>query len=158
MTVIAWDGFDIAADKAATYGESQHKVTKIFRMPDGKVVGYTGMESSGSALIAWLKSGANPENFPAIQKTENWSRLIVANWDGCVYYEIEPYPIEVEDDFFAWGSGKDFALGAMSAGKTAKDAVLITNGLCTSCGIGVDVFNLRARPDRASQNTSTRPF
>lgn len=42
--------------------------------------------------------------------------------------------------FWAAGSGADYAMGAMAAGKDAKEAVEIACRFDINCGLGVDVL------------------
>jgi len=70
-------------------------------------------------MVHWYKSGADVGAWPDIQKTDDWARLIVFGSHGLKYYEQTPIAINVEDPFFAFGSGMDVALGAMAMGATA---------------------------------------
>jgi ATP-dependent protease HslVU (ClpYQ) peptidase subunit len=49
----------------------------------------------------------------------------------------------VEDPFMAWGSGRDFALGAMAMGATAREAVAVACRFNVYCGNGIDAFDLK---------------
>jgi hypothetical protein len=50
--------------------------------------------------------------------------------------------LRITHPFIAIGNGGDFAIGAMAAGKSARQAVRIANRLSSSCGFGVDVVRL----------------
>jgi hypothetical protein len=45
----------------------------------------------------------------------------------------------IRHPFIAIGNGGDFALGALAAGESAREAVRIASRLSASCGFGVDV-------------------
>ena len=53
----------------------------------------------------------------------------------------------IEDRFHAWGSGRDFAMGAMQVGVDAVEAVRVANRHCVSCGNGIDHFDLTDKAD-----------
>lgn len=142
MTVIAWDGKTLAADKRACNGTLRSVTTKIRRV--GKdLVGYTGDASEGEELLAWFRFGADPEKFPAHLRSDSqhWARLVVVTPKREVLvFERGPHPVVFEDRFFAAGSGRDFALAAMHLGKSATEAVEVASVFDTSCGDGMDAL------------------
>lgn len=138
MTVIAWDGKSIAADKQATNIDMRATTTKLKRLESGIVLGWTGGWDYALALVEWFEG---KREWPKFQEDKDkWSRLIVVENGIARMYEQETVPLIVEDPFMAWGSGRDFAMGAMAMGATAKEAVEVANRFCTSCGLGVDVI------------------
>lgn len=143
MSVIAWDGATLAADKRGSGGTSILTTTKIFRINDC-LVGYTGQLVFGEQILAWFKAGENIADFPPSQRDkDDWALLLVVRPDGKLQiYERTPYPATYEDKLFAVGSGADYALAAMHCGKTAAEAVALTNLLNSSCGNGVDILRI----------------
>lgn len=143
MTVIAWDGKTLAADKRACIGSMIRTTTKIFRVGDC-LVGYSGEACFGEQMVAWFKAGAKVDDFPAAQRDkDDWCGLLVIHPDGKIAkYERTPYPLCFEDGQFAFGSGRDYALAAMYCGKTAAEAVEVTCALDNGCGNGVDTLEL----------------
>jgi hypothetical protein len=148
MTVIAWDGHTLAADKRGSGGNSILTTTKIFRVK-GCLVGYTGQLVFGQQMLAWFEAGENIPDFPPSQRDkDDWSLLLVVRPSGKLQlYERVPYPVTYEDKLFAVGSGADYALAAMHCGKTAAEAVELTSRLDSSCGNGVDILSLCEQPD-----------
>ncbi len=142
MSVIAWDGNTLAADKRASSGTLIGTTTKIFRIDQATLCGYTGDAAFGEQMVAWYKAGAHPEAFPASQRDkDDWARLIVVKQGFSPFeYERTPHPIRNEDTLRAWGSGRDFALAALHLGKTAKEAVELACRLDSACGNGVDTL------------------
>lgn len=63
MTVIAWDGCTLAADKRASSGGIARTVTKIERH-EGCLIAMTGCWDTGAEMREWFKAGADPEKFP----------------------------------------------------------------------------------------------
>lgn len=144
MTVIAWDGMSIAADKRALNEYRPITVTKLFRVPDGSaILAVSGELSYGMVLVGWYSAGADPEKWPHFQRDKDeWVALICVKKDGLYRYERTPIPHKIHDPFYAVGSGRDYALAAMYLGKSAKEAVEVTNALSAACGNGVDVMSL----------------
>ncbi len=147
MTVIAFDGKSISADKMAVESGLIRKCTKIFLIRHftyGKcIVAISGDLAGGHQLIKWFNAGEEAKDWPENQKTDNWSRLIILSKDGLFLYEQLCQKIFIEDQVFACGSGRDFAMGAMLQGASAMSAVAIASRLCDSCGEGIDTFSLK---------------
>ena len=142
MSVIAWDGERLAADKLASCGSLARTTTKIFRVGEA-LAGYAGDADMGEELLAWFKDGSDPAKFPASQRDrENFTGLLVIRHGGHEIwkYERTPYPIRFPPQQFAIGSGRDFALAAMRCGRDAVAAVDIACIFDTGCGNGVDVL------------------
>lgn len=137
MTVIAWDGTALAADRQTGYGEQKYESEKLWKLDNGEVLAIAGDLAYALKLAEWYKAGADPTKYP--NKTgEDWGRIVVASHRGCVTYEGYGMAIPVRAKFAAWGSGRDFALGALAMGADARRAVEITNAHCASCGLGID--------------------
>jgi hypothetical protein len=120
-------------------------------------------------MAQWWVSGARPDTFPAIQRTDDWARLIVfADGHPPLVYEVAPRPTVHYGPFGAWGSGRDFAIGAMAAGADAAAAVRAAIQFDTNCGGEIDVrpsgcvIAKLARPDelagRFMMTAGTVPF
>ena len=139
MTVIAWDGSVLAADKQATNAGLRMKATKIHKI-NGCICAVSGDWDRAQALLHWFGQGANPESYPESQKSDNdFVGMVVVRPDNTVVkYERTPYPYPVEDKLFSIGSGRDFALGAMASGANAIQAVHIASRFESGCGLGVD--------------------
>lgn len=142
MSVIAWDGKSIVADKMASLCGMQSKVTKLFKLNDGKIGGVVGDLAQGLVLVEWYNNGRDEKSWPAFQKDDDFTYLIVADSDGVVFYEQQPIAIKVEDEFHAWGSGCGYAMAAMYMGADAKKAVEVACHFDSYCGNGIDEFIL----------------
>lgn len=146
MSVIAWDGRQLAADKRASMGGLIASTTKIFRVEDKQfgeaLVGYSGNADAGEEMLAWFSAGHDPTTFPPSQRDkDDWAGLLVAWRDGNLWkYERTPFPLRFPPQQFAIGSGRDFALAAMHLGLTAEQAVGVACVFDTGCGNGVDVL------------------
>lgn len=146
MSVIAWDGQSIAADKQMNCNGTCMRGTKARRLASGEVVAGVGNMDQCVMLFDWYEKGADPATWPAFQTSAEWSYLVVASSAGVKFYAQHPLPLTIENPFFAWGSGRDLALGAMAYGANAKEAVLVACEYESSCGLGVDVFGLMPPP------------
>lgn len=143
MTVIAWDGKTLAADKLAVNNGLARTVTKIFRLSNGSLFGGCGDFSFCLAMREWVEKGCDPNTFPKDQADkDDWQPCVVIDRNGLRLYERTPFPITFEDTFYACGSGRDFAHTAMHLGKTAAEAVALACLFDTGCGNGVDELTL----------------
>lgn len=142
MTVIAWDGKTLAADKRFTNAGHGSTGRKVFSF-NGKIVACCGDADGAAEMFIWYRDGANPEKFPARGRHEkDWTLMVVVDMDGLSYYERTPYPIHNEDSYWACGSGRDYALAAMYLGKTAREAVEVACHFDNMCGNGIDELKL----------------
>lgn len=149
MTVIAWDGKNLVADKQATDSCGlKGTVTKIerfdFHYEDETVeevlVGVCGDFCTSAALLQWFKDGANPKEFPPLDPDRRASLVAISKEQGIRLYTAGPYPMLFEDKTGAWGSGRDFALAAMHLGHDALKAVEVACLFNVDCGNGTDVL------------------
>jgi len=139
MTVIAWDGKTLAADKQYTNAGIRRTGTKIFRLRDG-LAAICGRASESLEMLEWLRGERKPESFPAVCRNSDDSLVVVVAGGKVYSYENTPYPMVYEDPFFAAGSGRDYAMAAMHCGKTAAEAVDIACLYESGCGMGIDVM------------------
>lgn len=149
MTVIAWDGHTLATDKQATNCGMAFTVTKSMKLETGEVLTWCGNADSGLMVAEWYKKGADPEKWPECQKDkDDWCTLVVLKDGKIFFYEKRPVAMEFQDKFMAWGSGRDYAIGAMAKGASAVEAVHIASRFDTGCGCGVDSYGIADRGER----------
>lgn len=144
MTVIAFDGKTLAADKLACFGNTKGTVTKIFRVFDC-LVGTCGTLPIGMELLEWFRAGSEPKDYPVANRDgEKGASLIVVRPGGIVWkYESSPVPFRVEGKFCAFGCGDESALIAMELGCDARRAVELVIKYNIVCGNGIDTLELR---------------
>lgn len=142
MSVIAWDGETLAADRQATEDGVKTSCVKIFKVRrTGDVIGSVGDFDIGTSLENWYKSGADPKKFP--KRKADGSKLIVVTKAGAVLeYEGTPTPHRITAPFVAWGAGREIAIGAMAMGADAKKAVLVASEHRSDCGMGITAFKI----------------
>jgi hypothetical protein len=142
MTVIAWDGKQLAADRRMCMGTSRSTQTKLKRLGNGEVIASAGQESYALRLEAWYQAGADHSEWPKPIDSEDRGNLTILRADGCyVVSWCHPFIIRIEDPFYAWGAGYELALGAMSMGADAVRACEVAAQWDTSCGDGIDVMS-----------------
>ena len=143
MTIIAWDGKTLSADKRTSMGGLHGTTTKLHKIC-GRLVGGAGTTAHIHEMLKWLENGCDAEKLPASQRDpKECVSLLVIEPDGKVrQYESSPYPLQIENKFWAIGSGRDFAMTAMYLGKTSREAVEIASALCDGCGNGIDSLEL----------------
>lgn len=143
MTIIAYDGKSIAVDSLECNDPIKFTLNKYKLFSDGilhSLYLWYGEYSLGLRLVDWHRSGADISKWPSRQYTDEWTGLIVVNFNidhrliDMVEYEQEPYPEHIYSPIIAWGSGKELAMGAMAAGANAKRAAEIACELCPTCG------------------------
>ena len=145
MTCIAWDGKTLAADKMSSDGSNHFTVTKIIKHKN-LLIGFAGVTGLGYAMRQWVMSGCKVDDFPALQATDEYVSMIIVSKPKkgkpvIMVYDTTPFPYQIEDKFYAIGSGKDFALASMHLGKTSKEAVEIACHFSRSCGNGIDTLS-----------------
>ena len=140
MTVIAWDGKTLAADKQATLNRTTYTTTKISKHGQA-LVAIVGTYVDGAAMLNWFLSGMDPEKFPKLYNEDD-ACLWVFTSDSIVRFEGSPYPITVEDTIVSDGSGGGIALGAMLMGADAVTAVKLAMERDIYSGGGIDVLQL----------------
>ena len=144
MTTIAIDALgNIAADGRATCGNeiSRDDVDKII-LTHGRIYALAGAGALTAPLIAWHHAGADPTKLP-ICKDCNWSLIVVDDNGIYCYNDRVPYAVaNAYEPPVAFGSGQDWALGAMLAGKSAKEAVEIACKVDINSGGKVMAVNI----------------
>jgi hypothetical protein len=140
MTVIAWDGKTLAADKQTTDAGLRRTTTKLRRAKSGELLASTGASGMCRELMDWWEAGAQKSDFP---DKEDKCHLVVVRQDRTVvFYSGSPAPIHTEERFTAFGSGRDYAIAAMHLGRSAREAVELACLYESSCGSGIDTLEL----------------
>lgn len=143
MSVVAWDGQNLAADTFCCYGNLVRNETKIWQLNEAIWFGGIGSLAAAIAVSGWLKGGVKPD------KPECFTGLIVRrDKKGFITVSvIEETLIEVPVSSypFAIGSGKDMAMGAMLAGKSAKEAIELIAPYHSDLATPVESFYVHER-------------
>lgn len=154
MTVIIWDhrAGMLGADKQATQSDLVRRVTKIRRIR-GHLCAAAGDWDLAQEMFKWFEDGANPADAPpCMRNKDDWVAFLAVTPDKRVLkYEKSPIPMDFteaaeNDGWYVFGSGRDFAIGALAAGADIHTALDITARFCSGCGRGYDVVSLQEFP------------
>jgi len=144
MSIVAWNGKMLAADRMGVTAEMRVVSPKLVDIGDGIAIAWTGKADQGLILLQWWRDGCDANAWPAFQQGQEWSRLIIASKGRCFYYERNPMEQEVFLPFCAWGIGRDFAMGAMEMGANPQQAIEVASKWSIGCGFGVDCADVGA--------------
>lgn len=130
------------SDSALTYGHSQSKAIKIIKRP-GVAYGLAGDASSISQFIAMVRDGGDPFE----TKIKGDFDCLMLTKDGCFLVQNGDYPIPWMTEFWAIGSGAEYAIGAMASSKkiSARRAVEIACEYDTNSALPVQLARVRHR-------------
>jgi ATP-dependent protease HslVU (ClpYQ) peptidase subunit len=148
MTTIAWDGKVLASDSRTTWGTTpvDGSTRKIFvaHHPKGKLlVGCSGVEEEANAVWQWMTGRTD------VEPTVTDLRIMAVDEAGRVFVGSKPGRWScVGRRKWAIGSGCDYALGAMAAGASARQAVRIAATLDTGTGPDVYTLTLKSKATR----------
>lgn len=144
MTTIAWDGNVMAADSmlVGSYGLTSRTDRKIRRGRDF-IAGWAGNYAQYDKWWSQVKDSLFVDviaaGYPEWKDGENDPAIMIIH-DGLIYLHTQGLfyqhegPIDYGLPCWAIGTGRDFALGAMAAGKSAFAAVLIASNFDQSTG------------------------
>lgn len=131
MTTIAYRDGVFASDSSITF-DTVHvgSVTKLYAI-NGHCIGSAGSRSEIVPFLEWIKRGFPWEAVPIFKedKDAGFSAIVIdrKRLDKVQYFWLTDKGTLIADDieaaYFAVGSGKHIALGAMAHGASAVDAV-----------------------------------
>ena len=146
MTIVVWDGKTLAADKMAMRGEKKcYSTTKIARLDDGRLFGYSGYLTHQQLVFDWINSGAKPSDWPKDDFIIDPDyQAIVVNLDGTFlsYDDSGKFPMLFEEKCHAIGSGSVVAFALFEVDRDAVECVEIANKIMDGCGNGIDTLTL----------------
>lgn len=157
MTTIAFRDGIISSDSRATWDDwSQSRCIKLYRVKSkvdpvkgDVIVGTAGHGSAALLFMDWLENGGEPRLHDRGVDENTEFECLVMHKSG-VYVADRLCRFEkLEEDFWAAGSGRQAALGAMHAGKSAVDAVRIACRIDSFSGGRVVSMSLDPTPTTA---------
>lgn len=141
MTIIVYDGNELAIDNAGIHEGTKVPMIKSWSTPTGEIITGTGNAAQLALMRDWYAAGAKPEDFPASQSLGNpWCDLIVVNRSGLKRFENTPSAILHGKNKCAFGIGKDFAYGALAMGASASQAAAVALQYAPDTGHGIATF------------------
>src|SRR5271170_1660527 len=137
MTTIAYRAGVLASDNQATNVDSRqkHEVVKLYRIGDS-IIGGCGLRLLTQQFMVWYANGRKAELLPKKEFGSSQFRALEWNgsslilwqllvhkrwtlWSGTIEDLDDFIPDEIQNEYFAIGSGSHYALGAMAMGATA---------------------------------------
>lgn len=158
----------MACDSCWDYNGTQvASLIKIKRLSSGALIGAAG-DNDSRAIFELVDKVKSPDKLPTreqLASTKTDFAGLIAFPKGGVWqimtgkHDDAGYPADDDEDFGIWqattmggyaaiGSGADYALAAMDAGASAKDAVLIACRRGLSCRPPVHVLRLNPAPKK----------
>lgn len=153
LTTISWDGKTFSADRQTTFGNTPvagNKIQKTKYKGHDAFLGTSGEVECCTAVENWIKSGCKGK--PDLPSEPQFSAMIACKTGAVYFMSGSTFPHELGAVKWAIGSGADYALGAMYAGATSAEAVMIASKLDTGTGLGVDTVSFAA-----PKTTTKRP-
>lgn len=151
MTIIAFDGTTMAADRAAWSGSYSYKVRKVYRLRQHKVpfargellVGLVGQAAFALQVLRWMEDGG--ERPVALAEDQQYAvALVVARGRAWKLHAhgLTPEPLTGGTAALGAPIGCAAAMAAMRMGASARRAILIASEFTDVAGGGVDVERL----------------
>lgn len=147
MTTIAFDGRYLAADSLCTTNETRFSFVKKINCINDKVVASCGGETAAALFLRLLKELDKDDfilDLSVADKEKAFNAILITQEKNILYYcdfSGQPINVNLYEGLFANGTGREFALGAMAAGKSAKEAVEIAIKFDINSGGDVTVFD-----------------
>lgn len=142
MTTIAWDGTTLASDWRVTAGSSTSNVFKIQKVSKSEWLAGAGNIVSVQKLMDYMRDKSPDKVKPSVKGCHF---MLLDTLEGkCYYMDSKLVKVECRGKWSV-GSGADYARGAMEAGKTAVEAIVITSRLDAYTGGGVDSVSKNGR-------------
>jgi hypothetical protein len=149
MTTIAFDGKTLAADRLRTMRGVPMTATKVFRARHWKLHGSEALYGCAGdsyeivALREWLQGAGEKPTLKDIS-------ILAMDRDCQAWLGNESFAfVPVTLPIFGIGTGGEYAMGAMAAGKCAADAVKIAETLDNCTGLGIDILEWNPEEKRA---------
>lgn len=132
MTTICYRDGVLAADSRAYSGDKMPIgiKKKLHRLSNGALLASSSrVVGNTDAFAAWCQAAIDEKRcLPDVAAPEDYDIQGLLIWtDGKIYYwnDSRSWAGPLEAEFFAIGSGEQFAYGAMMAGASAEEAVRI---------------------------------
>lgn len=141
MTTIATKNGVMAGDNLWTMGDTKIVCAEkiwISKRTDS-VLGFSGDAAWLVMFKEWYESGAKRKMVPDIRvHVEGCIHALELTTDGKIWiWDIDFIPMPFQGEFLAVGSGSKYAMGAMAAGASARQAVSVACRLDPYSGLPV---------------------
>lgn len=137
MTTLAYKAGVLAFDSRVTAGDTVYGGAVKGRKTNKYLMAVAGDWQDAEAFMDWVEDGAvwdDRKKYGLADREVEISAIVVNKKGQVLLYGSRLYPMIIDALFYAEGSGAPFALGAMSAGATAAQAVKIAAKFDTGTG------------------------
>lgn len=149
MTTIAYRNGILAADTQMTISNVAYKTSKIKRL-------------NKNTAIACAGSGADEyrarQHFSLPDWKDHEPPKVKSNFECVLINKGQPYfcvgnlfPIKMEHDYYAIGSGGNFAMAGMATGLSAEEAVQFASELCLYTNDIIETFDVKEHQTKATK-------
>lgn len=147
MTTIAYRDGVLAADSRATAGDNIiGDIDKIARNVAGDLAGAAGLASYNYAFLEWFRNGEHGEPPKGSKDDGNYDRGAIFRANGRIDIYEPSGQHATSGPYYALGSGRPEALGAMFTGADAATAVRAA--IAHDINTGGTVTVLRHKPTK----------
>ena len=155
MTCVVFKDGVLAADRLITdpWDVRVGEVSKIFRTKTA-AYGYAGHWGDVGLFIEWAHTSFDLTRRPKFEKP---LEIVRVDPNGPSFSSgTAPIFHPVNAPFYAIGSGKFLAMGAMEMGATAEEAVAVAIKYDTGCGGEIDVIRYAEQPNQYRPDPAIR--
>lgn len=146
MTTILWSKAhnEVAADRQL--GSIKLDGGKLFHVPGGILTG-AGYYDEILEVVDWFQNGCKKETIPQLPDRDSGKEsdfLYVDTETGDAYFLTYPFlrRVKIKEQFFALGTGGQFAVGALAAGATPAEAMRIAHKYDVFTGSTFDIIQV----------------
>lgn len=149
MTTIALKNGFLAADTRGDDG-LVHYNSKVEILGNRTFAALSGCRDYWPALLAWYREGCDPRAWPALSLDPDYrTTFLVIDGEEIWQYRNHcmGHPVSVRAQYerhgcWAWGSGRDLAIGAMLHGADAWTAVDLAMRVDPNTGGDIEVYEI----------------
>lgn len=152
MTTIAYCAGVLAADTRMSYGMSaiHYPNMKLFEA-GGFAIGLCGDLRFAPVIRTWAEASFNPEALPE-QVWNDDHDILVMNAQGELFIALARALVPAPPcDFYAIGSGRMAALGAMACGADAVEAIRVAAQFDTGTGLPIQQITTKDLQDALAE-------
>ena len=123
MTTIALRNGILATDTQMTDGTNKVLMRKLFLVGgNGGCVAICGDVEKAMGVVAWIKGGHDPSQWKK-KLYKGVAAIYIDQWGDPFWFDDGPNAVPIVSSYYAMGTGATLALGGMSSGMSAIDAV-----------------------------------
>ena len=123
MTTIAYKSSILATDTQMTDQHVRVPMRKLFLLGAGQgCVAICGDVEKAIGVVAWIKAGADPSQWKK-KLYKGVAAIYIDKWGEPFWFDDGPNAVPIVAPHYAMGTGGILAMGAMSTGLSAIEAV-----------------------------------